>query len=116
MTTFQLSEADRMVQQTAHDFAAREVRPVAMEYDERNEFAWDVAAKAAEIGLTGVPLGGLSAEPGITAMITAEELSWGCAGIALGTQVSGLAATAISVIGTPEQNERWLPECTSDDG
>ena len=116
MTTFQLSEADRMVQQTAHDFAAKEVRPVAMEYDERNEFAWDVASKAAEIGLTGVPLGGHSAEPGITAMITAEELSWGCAGIALGTQVSGLAATAISVIGTPEQNERWIPECTSDDG
>ena len=104
MTDFSLTEADRMVQRTAHDFALHEVRPVAMEYDERNEFAWDVASKAAEIGLTGVPLGGHSAEPGITAMITAEELSWGCAGIALGTQVSGLAATAISVVGTPEQD------------
>ena len=116
MTDFSLSEADRMVQQTAHQFAANEVRPVAQEYDERNEFAWPVAAKAAEIGLTGVPLGGRAAEPGITAMITAEELSWGCAGIALGTQVSGLAATAISVIGTEEQCDRFLPMCTSDDG
>ena len=116
MTDFSLSEADRMVQQTAHQFAANEVRPVAQEYDERNEFAWPVAAKAAEIGLTGVPLGGQAAEPGITAMITAEELSWGCAGIALGTQVSGLAATAISVIGTEEQCDRFLPMCTSDDG
>ena len=116
MTDFSLSEADRMVQQTAHQFAANEVRPVAQEYDERNEFAWPVAAKAAEIGLTGVPLGGQAAEPGITAMITAEELSWGCAGIALGTQVSGLAATAISVIGTQEQCDRFLPMCTSDDG
>lgn len=116
MTDFSLTEADRLVQRTAHEFASKEVRPVAQEYDERNEFAWDVAAKAAGIGLTGVPLGGPAAEPGITAMITAEELAWGCAGIALGTQVSGLAATAISVIGTEEQRERFLPLCTSGDG
>ncbi len=116
MPTFALSEADRMVQQTAHEFAAKEVRPVAQEYDERNEFAWDVAAKAAEIGLTGGALGGQAAIPGITSMITAEEMAWGCAGIAVGTQVSGLAATAISVIGTEEQCERFLPLCTSDDG
>ncbi len=116
MTDFSLTEADRMVQQTAHEFAAKEVRPVAQEYDERNEFAWDVAAKAAEIGLTGGALGGQAAIPGITSMITAEEMAWGCAGIAVGTQVSGLAATAISVIGTEEQCERFLPLCTSDDG
>ncbi len=116
MTDFSLTEADRMVQKTAHDFASNEVRPVAQEYDERNEFAWDVAAKAAAIGLTGGPLGGQAALPGITSMITAEELAWGCAGIALGTQVSGLAATAISVIGTEEQCERFLPMCTSGDG
>ena len=116
MTDFSLTEADRMVQQTAHEFAAKEVRPVAQEYDERNEFAWDVAAKAAEIGLTGGALGGQAAIPGITSMITAEEMAWGCAGIAVGTQVSGLAATAISVIGTEEQCKRFLPLCTSDDG
>lgn len=116
MPQFALSEADALVQKTAHDFAKNEVRPVAMEYDERNEYAWEVAEKAAEIGLTGGPLGGGAAEPGITSMITAEELSWGCAGIALGTQISGLAATAISVIGTEEQHGRFLPMCTSEDG
>lgn len=116
MTQFALSEADVLVQRTAHDFAKNEVRPVAAEYDERDEYAWEVAEKAAKIGLTGGPLGGGAAEPGITSMITAEELSWGCAGIALGTQISGLAATAISVIGTDEQHERFLPMCTSDDG
>ena len=116
MPQFALSEADALVQKTAHDFAKNEVRPVAMEYDERNEYAWEVAEKAAKIGLTGGPLGGGAAEPGITSMITAEELSWGCAGIALGTQISGLAATAISVIGTEEQHEQFLPMCTSEDG
>ena len=116
MPQFALSEADALVQKTAHDFAKNEVRPVAMEYDERNEYAWEVAEKAAKIGLTGGPLGGGAAEPGITSMITAEELSWGCAGIALGTQISGLAATAISVIGTEEQHGQFLPMCTSEDG
>ena len=47
MTDFSLTEADRLVQRTAHAFSANEVRPVAQEYDERNEFAWDVATKAA---------------------------------------------------------------------
>ena len=116
MPEFALSEADRMVKQTAHEFAAKEIRPVAAEYDEREEFAWEVAQKAAGIGLTGVPLGGPAAQEGITPLIVAEELAWGCAGIALGTQVSGLGATAISMVGTLEQQERFLPLCTSDDG
>ena len=53
MIDFEPSEADRMVRNLAHDFAVKEIRPVAAEYDEREEFAWDVTKKGAALGLSG---------------------------------------------------------------
>ena len=43
--------------------------------------------------------------------IYAEELHWGCAGIALAISGSSLAAAGIASSGTPEQIGRWVPEC-----
>lgn len=116
MTDFQSSEADRMVRNLAHDFAVNEIRPVAAEFDEREEFAWEVTKKGAALGLAGGPLGGHGAEEGITALIMAEELSWGCGGIGTGMMANALAATAISHIATPEQAARFLPMCTPTEG
>src|SRR5205807_1960356 len=48
---------------------------------------------------------------GLFSVIYAEELHWGCAGIALAIQASSLAAAGIAASGTPEQIGRWLPEC-----
>lgn len=115
---FELSEASRMIQQLSHDFAAKEIRPVAAEFDEREEFPWEVARKGAAIGLSGSAWGGpgLDDDAGISNLIMAEELAWGCAGFATGMLANGLAATAINVIGTPEQRQRLLPLCTPVDG
>ena len=44
-------------------------------------------------------------------MIYAEELHWGCAGIALAISASSLAAAGIASSGTPEQIGQWVPEC-----
>jgi acyl-CoA dehydrogenase len=46
--------------------------------------------------------------------ILAEELSWGCAGIALAINSSGLAAAAIASTGSAEQRAHWLPQISSD--
>ena len=116
MIDFELSEADRMVRNLAHDFAAKEIRPVAAEFDEREEFAWDVVKKGASLGLSGSALGGLAGGDGITALIMAEELSWGCGGIAVGMMTNALAATAVSHIATQEQVDRFMPMLTPQDG
>ena len=115
---FELAEASRMIQQLSHDFAAKEIRPVAADFDEREEFPWEVARKGAAIGLSGSAWGGpgLEDDAGISNLIMAEELAWGCAGFATGMLANGLAATAINVIGTPEQRQRLLPLCTPVDG
>jgi alkylation response protein AidB-like acyl-CoA dehydrogenase len=54
---------------------------------------------------------------GMFQVIYAEELHWGCAGIALAIQGSGLAAAGIAASGTPEQIAEWVPQCfgTEDD-
>jgi alkylation response protein AidB-like acyl-CoA dehydrogenase len=46
---------------------------------------------------------------GLRSVIYAEELHWGCAGIALAIQASSLAAAGIASSGTPEQIARWIP-------
>jgi hypothetical protein len=58
----------------------------------------------------------IGADPdGQFGVITAEELHWGCAGIALAIQGSGLAAAGIAASGTPEQIAEWVPQCFGTD-
>jgi acyl-CoA dehydrogenase len=113
MVSFELSEDQREIRDWVHDFAEREIRPVAAQYDETEEFPWPVVKKAAEIGLYTPDFLGqtFQDETGIMPALVAEELSWGCAGIALAIQGTGLPVAAIFNQGTPEQISTWLPLC-----
>ncbi len=116
MVSFELNDEERMVQQVAHDFAKKEIRPVAAYYDEHEEVPYDLIKKAAAIGF-GISREGSLLDSGGSSLIPsilAEELSWGCAGIALAINSSGLAAAAISATGSPEQREQWLAAIASD--
>ncbi|MDE3094647.1 MAG: acyl-CoA dehydrogenase family protein [Chloroflexota bacterium] len=114
MADFGLTEEERMIQQLAHEFAEKEIRPKAAYFDEREEFPREIVGKASELGLAAGIFGGGS--PGISSVLIAEELAWGCAGIALAIAASGLAAAAIIGIGTPEQQAKFLPMAISSDG
>jgi alkylation response protein AidB-like acyl-CoA dehydrogenase len=108
---FSLTEEERMIKEMAHEFAEKEIRPVAEYYDEHEgEYPTPVVQKASQIGLAGGAFGGSSALGGV---IIVEELSWGCGGIALAIVSSGLAAAAIVGMGTEEQRAKFLPMCMS---
>ncbi|HKA04556.1 MAG TPA: acyl-CoA dehydrogenase family protein, partial [Acidimicrobiales bacterium] len=117
--SLELSEDVQQVQKWVHDFAEDVIRPVAHEWDEREEFPWPVVKEAAQIGLYGFDLMAQSfAEPsGLMLPVAAEELFWGDAGIGLAIFGSGLAAAGISGNGTPDQVMEWVPQCygTPDD-
>ena len=49
---FQLSEEQLDLKKWAHGFAEKEIRPIAAEYDEKEEFPMQVLEKAAKAGLT----------------------------------------------------------------
>src|SRR4029077_11619949 len=50
--SFTLTPEQRDLQELAHEFAANELRPVAAEWDAKDEFPPDLLAKAARLGLS----------------------------------------------------------------
>ena len=83
--SLELSEDVQQIQKWVHDFAEDVIRPVAHEWDEREEFPWPVVKEAAKIGLYGFDfMAQAFAEPsGLMLPVAAEELFWGDAGIGL---------------------------------
>jgi alkylation response protein AidB-like acyl-CoA dehydrogenase len=113
MIGFRLTEEQEQMRQLAHRFAVQEIRPVAAEYDESEETPWPVLAKAAQIGLLSYPYpeiyGGGGVDSVLTSCLVAEELSWGCLGVATAILGCGLAAVPLLLAGTEAQKARYLP-------
>ena len=110
---FGLSDEQREFQALCRRFATEVIRPVAAEHDAEESTPWEVLKAAREWGLNGIDfLQRLAGDPdGQLNVIYAEELHWGCAGIALSISGSMLAAAGLASSGTPEQIARWVPEC-----
>ncbi len=115
MTDYSLefNEDQLTIEKWVHDFSETVIRPVAEEWDEREEFPWPVVEEAARIGLYGWEfMANALADPtGLTLPIAIEEMFWGDAGIGLSIFGSGLAAAGIGGNGTPEQVMEWVPQC-----
>ncbi|MBV8348086.1 MAG: acyl-CoA dehydrogenase family protein [Mycolicibacterium sp.] len=97
----------------AHEFAEDCMRPVAADYDKRQEFPWPVLEEAARRGFYS-PLfyRDLIGDPtGLSLPMFMEEVFWGCAGIGLSMVMPALALSAIGQAASPEQILRWAPEC-----
>jgi acyl-CoA dehydrogenase len=108
---FSLSEEHVELQKWAHEFAEKEIRPAAAEYDESEQFPWPVLKKAAEAGLYSVDIYLQSQQDssGLTLPIVMEETFWGCAGIGLCIFGTGLPLSALAAIGTQDQLVEWAP-------
>jgi acyl-CoA dehydrogenase len=110
--SFALSDDQKALRELAREFAEKEIRPKAAEYDEHSTHPADLIAKAHEIGLMNVHLPeayGGPALPGFAGMLIGEELSWGCAGIAVSIVANTLGSAPVVLAGTDEQKQQWLP-------
>jgi acyl-CoA dehydrogenase len=110
--SFELTDEQRELRRLAREFAEKEIRPKAAGYDEHSTHPADIVSKAHELGLMNPHLpeeyGGLGL-PGFDGMLIGEELSWGCAGIAVSIVANTLGAAPVVIAGTDEQKRRWLP-------
>jgi alkylation response protein AidB-like acyl-CoA dehydrogenase len=110
---FQLSEEQLTVRKWAHEFAENEIRPVAPQYDESEDFPWPVVKKAADIGLYSLDfwtdMVGQD-NSGLTLAIVLEEIAWGCAGIGLCIFGTGLPLATLAYSAAPDQLAEWAPK------
>jgi len=117
--TFELTEEQQELRRVAHEFAEQELRPVAPECDARGELPEGLLGRAAQAGLTSYAIpeehggGGVGA---LTASLIAEELSWGCAGLAGSIQATMFPVRPLLRAGTEEQKKRYLPLLASEEG
>jgi alkylation response protein AidB-like acyl-CoA dehydrogenase len=108
-----LNEDQVQIQKWVHGFAEDVMRPAAHEWDEREEFPYEIVEQAAEIGLYGweFMMNALADQTGLTLPVAVEELFWGDAGLGMAIMGSSLAAAGIAGVGTPEQVMEWVPQC-----
>src|SRR5919199_706321 len=93
--SFALADEQKALRDLAHEFAEKEIRPRAAEYDEHGTHPRDVLAKAHEVGLMNLHVPEAYGGPQLghfEGLLVSEELYWGCAGIATSIVAHGLGA------------------------
>jgi len=116
MMDYQLNEEQLMVRDLARRIAREKLKPCAAEYDEKEEFPWEIMKALATADLFGIYIeekyGGTGG--GVLALaIATEELSRACGGIAVCYAASALGTYPIILFGNEEQKKKYLPELAS---
>lgn len=110
---FHLGETYDMLRDSVHQFAQREIAPIAAEIDRNNEFPYHLWQKLGRLGLLGITAaeeyGG--ANMGYLAHVIAmEEISRASASVGLSYGAhSNLCVNQISLNGNAQQKQRYLP-------
>jgi acyl-CoA dehydrogenase len=115
MVDFTLTDEQKNLRDMAHDFAEKEIRPVAWEYDKDGTWPQEIVNKAWEVGLmnTHAPeeYGGAGLSHLDGALIE-EELSWGCSGIQTSLGANGLASAPVAIAGSDEVKKEFFEDLT----
>ena len=111
MIDFTLSEQQKAFQKTARDFAAKEIAPVALDYDRNPRFPGDIIQKARAVGLMNLTCSKEYGGQGlglVDSSIINEEMNAACAAISSMIGINSLACGPIIVGGSDEQKRRFL--------
>lgn len=114
---FTLSKEHEMARTLFRDFAQKEVKPLAQEVDETEEFPRETVTKMQKLGFMGIPIpkeyGGQGCDT-LTYVMCVEELSKVCGttGVIVSAHTS-LGSDPIKRFGTPEQKEKYLKPLAS---
>lgn len=113
-----LNEEQKLIQETAREFAAAELAPVAAELDRGGdpEIFYANLKKLAELGFMGLNVrdeyGG--SEAGVVAFSVAiTELAKACASTAVTVSVNNMVCEVIQALGSDEQKRAYIPKICS---
>ena len=109
---FDLTKEQKMIRAEVRNFAKKEIAPRAEELEHSGEFAYDIYAKMAKLGLMGIPIpeayGGMGSD-WVGLHLAIEELSK--ADITFGAMIdvtTSVVAQELNVFGTEAQKQKWL--------
>ena len=113
MVDFTLTDEQKNLRELAHDFAAKEIRPVAWELDRDGAWPQAIIDKAHEVGLMNTHLPEEYGGPGLNYLdgcIIEEELSWGCSGVQTSLGANGLASAPVMLGGSEEVRREFAED------
>src|SRR4051794_37641835 len=113
MVDFTLTDEQKALREMAHDFAMKEIRPVAWEYDKDGTWPQEIVNKAHEVGLmnTHVPEQYGGPRPGRPGgCLVGDGLSGGCSGIQTPLGAPGLAAAPVDLGASDEVKREYYGE------
>ena len=117
MLSFDLSDEHRLFRATVRDFAEGEIGPHAEALDRDGRFPLDLVAKAAELGLMGIPIPAEFEGGGADTLayaIAIEELARVDQSFAITVAAhTSLGTQPINLFGSEEQKREWLPPLAS---
>ncbi len=111
MIDFSLSEQQRAFQKTAREFAAKEIAPVALDYDRNPRFPGDIIQKAHAAGLMNLTCPKEYGGQGlglVDASIIDEEMNAACVAITGMIGINSLACAPILLGASDAQKRRFL--------
>jgi acyl-CoA dehydrogenase len=108
---FTLTDEQKSMREMAHDFAEKEIRPVAWDYDRDGTWPGEILEKAWELGLMNnhlpVEYGGAGLST-LDGCIIEEEISWGCSGIGTSLSCNGLASAPVQIAASEKLKKEYL--------
>ncbi len=111
MVDFTLTDEQKDLRELAHNFAEKEIRPVAWDYDRDGTWPQDIINKAWEVGLMNTHVPEAYGGPGLdylSGCLIEEEVGWGCSGIGTSLMANGLAGAPVALGGTEEVKKEYL--------
>ncbi|MGH2989790.1 MAG: acyl-CoA dehydrogenase family protein [Solirubrobacterales bacterium] len=117
MVDFTLTDEQKDLRELAHNFAEKEIRPVAWEYDRDATWPQEIVEKAWEVGLMNAEFPEAYGGPELgllSGCLIEEEMGWGCSGVGTSLMANGLAATPVILGGSEEVKKRYLTMLTEE--
>src|SRR5205807_2119287 len=112
-----LTDEQKDLREMAHNFAEKEIRPVAWDYDRDSTWPQDIIEKAWEVGLMNTHIPEEYGGPGLdflSGCIIEEAMGWGCSGIGTSLMCNGLATAPIAIGGSEETKKKYLGMLTEE--
>lgn len=113
MYSFDLTSEQKMLVETVHRYAEKELRTTYRESEESKSVPRKVVERGWELGLLPGSIeaqyGGFGEYSALTSALYLEELGWGDVGSSLHLLTPSLFAVPVALFGSAAQRERYLP-------